>query len=93
MGFGSPIHWIILGIIAIVLFGGGRFPQMMGDVAKGLKSFKKGMSDEEEEQQRAASQTPPATPQRPAQLQQQAPIEPNADHNLQPMHDDRPRQQ
>jgi sec-independent protein translocase protein TatA len=48
MGFGSPIHWIILGIIAIVLFGGGRFPQMMGDVAKGLKSFKKGMSEEEE---------------------------------------------
>jgi sec-independent protein translocase protein TatA len=91
MGFGSPIHWIILGIIAIVLFGGGRFPQMMGDVAKGLKSFKKGMSDEEEEQQRA-SQAPAAPPQRPAQLQQQAPIEPNADHNLQPMRDDRPSQ-
>lgn len=92
MGFGSPIHWIILGIIAIALFGGGRFPQMMGDVAKGLKSFKKGMSEEEEEQNRSAATTAPVPPQRPAQLQQQAPIEPNADHNLQPMHDDRPHQ-
>lgn len=88
MGFGSPIHWIILGIIAIVLFGGGRFPSMMGDVAKGLKSFKKGMSDEDEENRPA----PPASPQPAPRLQQQQPIEPNADHDLQPMRDDRPSQ-
>lgn len=81
MGFGSPIHWIILGIIAIVLFGGGRFPSMMGDVARGLKSFKKGMSDEDEDQ--AAKPAP--------RLQAQTPLEPNADHNLQPMPEDRPR--
>jgi sec-independent protein translocase protein TatA len=80
MGFGSPIHWIILGIIAIVLFGGGRFPSMMGDVAKGLKSFKKGMSDEDEEQAKPAQR-----------LQAQPPLEPNADQHLQPMPEDRPR--
>jgi sec-independent protein translocase protein TatA len=82
MGFGSPIHWIILGIIAIVLFGGGRFPSMMGDVAKGLKSFKKGMSDEDDE-------APAAPP--PVRLQAQPPLEPNTDRDLQPMRDDRPK--
>ncbi|MGN6122291.1 MAG: Sec-independent protein translocase subunit TatA [Sphingomonas oligoaromativorans] len=80
MGFGSPIHWIILGIIAIVLFGGGRFPSMMGDVAKGLKSFKKGMADEDDDQPKPAQR-----------LQAQAPLEPNADRDLQPMPEDRPR--
>jgi sec-independent protein translocase protein TatA len=48
MGFGSPIHWIILGIVAILVLGGGRFSNMMGDVAKGIKQFKKGMSDEDD---------------------------------------------
>ena len=48
MGFGSPIHWIILGIIAILVLGGGRFSNMMGDVAKGIKQFKKGMAEEDE---------------------------------------------
>ena len=88
MGFGSPIHWIILGIIAIVLFGAGRVPSMMGDVAKGLKSFKKGMADEDDDHRPA----PPASQQPAPRLQQQQPIEPNKDHDLQPMRDDRPSQ-
>ncbi|CAN5282539.1 twin-arginine translocase TatA/TatE family subunit [soil metagenome] len=48
MGFGSPIHWLIFGVLAILVLGGGRFSSMMGDVAKGIKSFKKGMSEEDE---------------------------------------------
>ncbi|THD37711.1 MAG: Sec-independent protein translocase TatA [Sphingomonas sp.] len=48
MGFGSPIHWIILGILAILVLGGGRFSNMMGDVAKGIKQFKKGMSEDDD---------------------------------------------
>lgn len=48
MGFGSPIHWLIFGVLAILVLGGGRFSSMMGDVAKGIKQFKKGMSDEDE---------------------------------------------
>lgn len=47
MGFGSPIHWIILGILAILVLGGGRFSNMMGDVAKGIKQFKRGMADDD----------------------------------------------
>jgi sec-independent protein translocase protein TatA len=48
MGGFSLWHWLIVGIIVLLLFGKGRFSDMMGDVAKGLKSFKKGMSEDDE---------------------------------------------
>jgi sec-independent protein translocase protein TatA len=48
MGGLSLWHWLIVGIIVLLLFGRGRFSDMMGDVAKGIKSFKKGMSEEDE---------------------------------------------
>ncbi|WP_448500946.1 twin-arginine translocase TatA/TatE family subunit [Sphingomonas sp.] len=48
MGSFSLMHWLVFGVIAIVLLGGGRFSNMMGDVAKGIKNFKKGMSEEDE---------------------------------------------
>ena len=49
MGGFSIWHILIFAIILLLLFGGNRFSAMMGDVAKGLKSFKQGMSDDEEE--------------------------------------------
>jgi sec-independent protein translocase protein TatA len=52
MGSFSFWHILILAIIVLLLFGGNRFSAMMGDVAKGLKSFKQGMSDEEEEKKK-----------------------------------------
>ena len=67
MGSFSLIHWVILAVFVMLLFGGSRFSAMMGDVAKGLKSFKHGMSDEEE--QTRSRQVPPA------QLPPQTPIE------------------
>ena len=48
MGGLSIWHWLIVGIIVLLLFGKGRFSDMMGDVAKGIKSFKKGMTEEDE---------------------------------------------
>lgn len=48
MGSFSLMHWLVFGVIAIVLLGGGRFSNMMGDVAKGIKNFKKGMTEEDE---------------------------------------------
>ena len=48
MGGFSIWHWLIVGIIILLLFGKGRFSDMMGDVAKGIKSFKKGMTEEDE---------------------------------------------
>ena len=45
----TPSIWQLLIVLAIVLllFGRGKIPQLMGDIAKGIKSFKKGMGDEE----------------------------------------------
>jgi sec-independent protein translocase protein TatA len=47
MGSMSIWHWVIVGIIVMLLFGRGKVSELMGDVAKGIKSFKKGMAEEE----------------------------------------------
>ncbi len=52
MGGFSIWHILILGVFVLLLFGGNRFSSMMGDVAKGLKSFKQGMADEDDEKYR-----------------------------------------
>ena len=52
MGGLSIWHILILAIILLLLFGGNRFSSMMGDVAKGLKSFKQGMADEDDDKMR-----------------------------------------
>ena len=52
MGSFSLIHWLILGLLILLLFGGNRFSAMMGDVAKGLKSFKQGMSEDDKPEER-----------------------------------------
>lgn len=49
MGGVSIWHWVIVGIVVMLLFGRGKVSELMGDVAKGIKSFKKGMADEEVE--------------------------------------------
>ena len=50
MGGFSLWHILILAVLVLLLFGGNRFSAMMGDVAKGLKSFKQGLSDEDKPQ-------------------------------------------
>ena len=57
MGSFSIWHWLVVGILVLLLFGKGRFSDMMGDVAKGIKSFKKGMSEDDE------ASAAPVTPQ------------------------------
>ena len=47
MGATSIWHWIIVLLIVVLLFGRGKISDIMGDVAKGIKSFKKGMSEDE----------------------------------------------
>jgi sec-independent protein translocase protein TatA len=49
MGSFSPIHLLVLAVVAILLLGGGRFSHLMGDVAKGVKNFKKGMAEQDED--------------------------------------------
>jgi sec-independent protein translocase protein TatA len=48
MGSLSIWHWLVVGAVLLLVFGGrGKISDMMGDVAKGIKAFKKGMSDED----------------------------------------------
>lgn len=48
MGTWSISHWLILLVIVLLLFGAGKIPQLMGDMAKGIKTFKKGMQDDDD---------------------------------------------
>lgn len=41
-------HLVLLLIIVLVVFGAGKIPQIMGDVAKGMRAFKKGMREEDD---------------------------------------------
>ena len=51
MGSLSLWHWVIIIAVALLLFGGkGKVSDLMGDVAKGIKSFKKGMADGDDEE-------------------------------------------
>jgi sec-independent protein translocase protein TatA len=48
MGGLSIWHWIIVGGVVLIVFGGkGKISDIMGDVAKGIKSFKKGLAEED----------------------------------------------
>tara|TARA_B100001964_G_C13973769_1_gene483093 strand:- start:269 stop:469 length:201 start_codon:yes stop_codon:yes gene_type:complete len=51
-GLMTPSIWqlLIVLVIVLLLFGRGKIPQLMGDMAKGIKSFKKGMTDEEKKE-------------------------------------------
>lgn len=40
---------VLILMIVLILFGAGKLPKVMGDVAKGVKSFKAGMKDDEDE--------------------------------------------
>jgi sec-independent protein translocase protein TatA len=45
MGSFSLVHWVILIIVVMLLFGRGRVSDLMGDFAKGINSFKKGLAE------------------------------------------------
>ena len=47
MGSFSIWHWMIVLLVVLLLFGSGKVSTLMGDFAKGIKSFKKGMAEED----------------------------------------------
>ena len=63
----SGWHLLILALVALLVFGGsGRISSIMGDMAKGIKSFKKGLTeDDEEERPETRSADPRIIDQRP----------------------------
>ena len=48
MGSFSIWHWMIVLLVVLLLFGSGKVSNLMGDFAKGIKSFKKGMAEDDE---------------------------------------------
>ena len=61
MGGMSIWHWIIVGGVLLLLFGGkGKVSDLMGDFAKGIKSFKKGMAEDDETADRKPTVAPAA---------------------------------
>lgn len=62
MGSFSIWHLLLLGAIVLLLFGKGRISELMGDVAQGIKSFRKGLAEEET----PASPPPQASPSAPS---------------------------
>ncbi len=50
MGAMSIWHWVVLAVVALLLFGGrGKLSSLMGDAAKGIKAFQRGLKDGEED--------------------------------------------
>ena len=47
MGSLSIWHWIVVIAVVLLLFGRGKISELMGDMAQGIKAFKKGMSEDE----------------------------------------------
>ncbi|MCB1386127.1 MAG: twin-arginine translocase TatA/TatE family subunit [Nitratireductor sp.] len=47
---------VIIAVVVVLLFGRGKISELMGDVAKGINSFKKGLKDEETEVARTIDQ-------------------------------------
>jgi sec-independent protein translocase protein TatA len=63
MGGLSIWHWMLFAAVALLLFGGkGKISDIMGDVAKGVKSFKKGLADDDEAKPAATAASAPPRP-------------------------------
>lgn len=51
MGF-SIGHLLVIALLVFLLFGAGRVPKIMEDIAKGIKGFKKGLADDDKDQKK-----------------------------------------
>lgn len=55
MGTFSIWHWLVVLLVVLLLFGGGKISGLMGDLAKGIKSFKKNMAEDDKDESMADS--------------------------------------
>lgn len=60
MGSFSIWHWLIVLLVVLLLFGSGKVSTLMGDFAKGIKSFKKNMADDNDVSMEATAHEHPA---------------------------------
>lgn len=61
MGSFSIWHWMVVLLVVLLLFGGGKVSSLMGDFAKGIKSFKKNMAEPEDASMEASADKPAGT--------------------------------
>ncbi len=61
MGSFSIWHWLVVLVVVLLLFGGNKVSGLMGDFAKGIKSFKKNMADDHDESMEASTDKPAGT--------------------------------
>lgn len=61
MGSMSIWHWLIVLVVVLLLFGAGKIPKLMGDMAKGVTAFKKGLKDGEDDAAKPADGAPQVT--------------------------------
>ncbi len=82
MGSFSIWHWLVVLAVILVLFGGGnKVSGLMGDFAKGIKSFKKNMAEPDDESMEASSGKPGGTLSGPGAPPAAANREPTATHS------------
>jgi sec-independent protein translocase protein TatA len=70
----SLTHWLVVAVLVLLLFGRGKISELMGDMAKGIKSFKKGLAEDDETVAESMSQ----------QQRAPQPIEHRADAQVRP---------
>lgn len=58
MGSFSIWHWMVVLLVVLLLFGGGKVSSLMGDFAKGIKSFKKNMAEGDDASMEASADKP-----------------------------------
>jgi sec-independent protein translocase protein TatA len=61
MGSFSIWHWLVVLLVVLLLFGSGKVSNLMGDFAKGIKSFKKNMAEETDASMEASAEKPTGT--------------------------------
>ena len=61
MGSFSIWHWLVVLLVVLLLFGGGKVSSLMGDFAKGIKSFKKNMAEPDDASMEDAATKPAGT--------------------------------
>ena len=61
MGSFSIWHWLIVLLVVMLLFGSGKVSNLMGDFAKGIKSFKKNMAEDSDASMEASADKPSGT--------------------------------
>ncbi|MDP9147245.1 MAG: twin-arginine translocase TatA/TatE family subunit [Acidobacteriota bacterium] len=61
-----PMHWLIILVVILVLFGGRKIPELMRGMGEGVRGFKEGMHGANQSQSQTVTPQTPVTPEKPA---------------------------